>query len=199
MNLWPAQKGMTLIEVVVATVIFSMIMLGVTTALNSFARTYDRLQVMSGETNRVREVDRFLRQALADASPESGHFVAENGAVEWVAPLDRVGSAGGLQHLKLYWSDGELVLAFAPFDSNNNGEVVDPSWGEYVPAFTLLNNVEDFSISFRSAPEDDWSNSLGDQSETPPLPLAVRLEFQVQGHRWPPLIVNFTRFRGGES
>ena len=105
------QQGMTLVEVTVASVIFAMIMLAVVTAMRTFGQSYDRLQQVTAKTAQKREVDRFLRQALRDALQEPGYFEGATSWLKWVAPIDRVGSAGGLQHLKLevkrskHWSD----------------------------------------------------------------------------------------------
>ena len=54
------QKGMTLVEVTVATVIFSMIMLATVTALRAFAGTYAKLEEITARTAQMREADRFL-------------------------------------------------------------------------------------------------------------------------------------------
>ena len=56
-----AQRGMTLVEVTVATVIFSMIMLATVTALQTFAGTYAKLEEITARTTQMREADRFLR------------------------------------------------------------------------------------------------------------------------------------------
>ena len=60
-------RGMTLVEVMVATTLFSMIMLATVTALRTFAMTYDRVRQEANKTSQIREGDRFIRQALQDA------------------------------------------------------------------------------------------------------------------------------------
>ena len=95
------QKGMTLVEVTVATVIFSMIMLATVTALRAFAGTYAKLEEMTARTTQMREADRFLRVILRSAINHPDFFEGGLHTLQWVAPIDRVGSAGGLQHLRL--------------------------------------------------------------------------------------------------
>ena len=104
------QSGMTLVEVTVASLIFAMIMLAVVTAMRTFGQSYERLQQLTDQTAQKREVDRFLRQVLRDALPEAGYFDGAAAWLEWVAPVDRVGSAGGLQHLKLEAKGKDLIL-----------------------------------------------------------------------------------------
>ena len=60
-------RGMTLVEVTVATVIFSMIMLATVTALQTFAGTYAKLEKITARTAQMREADRFLRVTLKAA------------------------------------------------------------------------------------------------------------------------------------
>ncbi|GIR70774.1 MAG: hypothetical protein CM15mP74_20250 [Halieaceae bacterium] len=119
---------MTLVEVTVASVIFAMIMLAVVTAMRTFGQSYERLPQTTALTSQKREVDRFLRQALRDALPESGYFDGAAGWLEWVAPIDRVGSAGGLQHLRLESRGRNLMLHFAPFDRFGDPQD-EPDWG----------------------------------------------------------------------
>ena len=110
----PDQKGMTLVEVTVATVIFSIIMLATVTALRAFAGTYARLEEMTARTTQMREADRFLRVILRSAINRRDFFEGGLHALHWVAPIDRVGSAGGLQHLRLSREGNRLMLSFAP-------------------------------------------------------------------------------------
>jgi len=162
-----AQSGMTLVEVTVASVIFAMIMLAVVTAMRTFGQTYDRLQDATQSTSQKREVDRFLRQALRDALPDPGYFDGTARWMRWVAPIDRVGSAGGLQHLKLSADGNRLLLNFAPFDRFADPQD-EPDWGATVETTVLLENTETLRISYRATPRDDWGRSLdiGGQGES---------------------------------
>ena len=67
-----SERGMTLVEVTVASIVFALIMLAVVTAMRTFGQAYDRLQEVTNSTTQRREVDRFLRYALEDALAESG-------------------------------------------------------------------------------------------------------------------------------
>jgi len=58
------QGGLTLVEVIVATVILSMIMLATVTAMRTFGNTYERLMATTADTSEMREVHRFLRLAM---------------------------------------------------------------------------------------------------------------------------------------
>ena len=74
--------------------VIALIMLAVVTAMRTFGQSYERLQQVTTQTAQKREVDRFLRQALRDALEEPGYFEGATSWFQWVAPIDRVGSAG---------------------------------------------------------------------------------------------------------
>ena len=189
-----SQAGMTLVEVMIASVIFAMIMAAVVSAMRTFGQSYERLQVVTGQSSRQREVDRFLRYALEDALSEPGYFDGTSSEVTWVAPIDRSGSAGGLQHLKLEQSGRALLLTFAPFDRFADPQS-EPDWGAVIEPIELLNEADRFEISFRAAPEDDWSTSLDlEETSGAVLPWGIQLSITAQGEVWPPLTVAFQQY-----
>ncbi|MEC8111575.1 MAG: prepilin-type N-terminal cleavage/methylation domain-containing protein [Pseudomonadota bacterium] len=190
------QAGMTLVEVTVASVIFAMIMLAVVTAMRTFGQSYERLQQTTALTSQKREVDRFLRQALRDALPESGYFDGAAGWLEWVAPIDRVGSAGGLQHLRLESRGRNLMLHFAPFDRFSDPQD-EPDWGAQVQSVALHGGLERFRVAYRVRPDLDWTTTpeaKGDNVPEGTLPWAVQLQIAAVGQEWPPIIVAFEHY-----
>ena len=185
---------MTLVEITVASMVFAMIMLAVVTAMRTFGQSYDRLQETTARTSVKREVDRFLRQALKDALGEAGYFAASVREVSWVAPLDRVGSAGGLQHLRLRALGDQLILSFAPFD-REAGPDATPAWGSVVEAVSLIEGLESFRISYRVQPEEPWGRATGQKDDEPSgLPWGIQLEIETEAAIWPPLIVAFEQY-----
>ena len=189
------QRGMTLVEVTVASVVFAMIMLAVVTAMRTFGQSYDRLQETIAHTSVKREVDRFLRQALRDALGEAGYFEGASREVSWVAPMDRVGSAGGLQHLRLQVRGNQLVLSFAPFDREAEPDA-SPAWDSVVDPAPLIGDLESFRLLYRERPEDEWGSWDGSNNddETSGLPWGIQLEIETRSEAWPPLIVAFEQY-----
>ncbi len=187
------QKGMTLAEVLVAITIFSLIMLATLTALRTFAFTYERLIAVTSTITEMREVDRFLRQALRNAVNEAQLFEGERSSLRWVGPIDRVGGAGGLQHLRLTHKNDNLILSFAPFTPADTS----PDWAVQVPDFSLIQQAETVNFFYQANPTDNWEekfqwkNQEGDVN----LPWAVAIEIISAGDTWPPLIINFDRYR----
>ena len=187
------QKGMTLVEVTVATVIFSMIMLATVTALRAFAGTYAKLEEMTARTTQMREADRFLRVILRRAINHPDFFEGGLHALQWVAPIDRVGSAGGLQHLRLSREGNRLMLSFAPVTESDT----PPAWGSVVPAFPLVGELDSARCLYQSTPTDPWSEGpLGGATDSiAALPRAIAVEVVSGGQPWPPLVVQFDAYR----
>ena len=182
------QAGLTLVEVMVASVVFAMIMAGTTTALRTFASTYQRLQVETKRTTEIREVERFLREALTDAVSGDGWFIGSQKTLSWVAPIDRVGGAAGLQHLRIAESNGQLVLSFAPVGEAGR----EPAWGQQIPDFPLIHELQQFGVSYQPQPLAAWQSEMRSdaQDQQSTIPWAVSLEIQSHDLTWPPLVVH---------
>jgi len=183
---------MTLVEMVIATAIFSLVMLAMITALNTFGRTYSKLDLQINQISRVREVDHFLRSALRSAASGPGFLQGTASELRWVAPVDRIGGAGGLQHLKLAMSDSNMILRFAPFEFGQD-TALEPSWDVNVPATLLLSDVRGFKVAYKVLPEGSWQSEFGPQDDltgaATAIPWAVKLEWGSSEREWPPLIV----------
>lgn len=193
MNDFRRQSGLSLVEVIVASLILSLIMLATMTAMRTFGRTYDTLLVTTERTARVREVGSFLRLALRDAMNEPQGFRLRRGELVWSTPLDRVGSAGGVQYLKLSHAADELVLSFAPHDAAATSDP-NPDWGAVVEDFVLLEAVDRVAFSVRESVESDWQNRFdGDGAAS--IPVLVSIEISHQGKPWPPIVVNLQASR----
>ena len=185
-------RGMTLVEVVVATTLFAMIMLATVTALRTFALTYDRVQAETDRTSQIREGDRFIRQALQDAVNSEGLFEGSPKTLRWVAPIDRAGDAAGLQHLQLAAKGDRLFVSFAPLRASIDA----PDWGQVAPDFPLIEGVENVAFSYQAEPLGEWSSSYEPADESPnSLPWAVKIEMFAAGTQWPPIVVAMDRYR----
>lgn len=187
------QRGLTLVEVMVATVIFSMIMLGTVTALSTFASTYKRLQSEVSATTEIREVERFLRDALVDATNERGFFEGSESSLRWVAPIDRVGGAAGMQQLQLTQQGEQLIISFAPMGLS----AAPAAWGRVVPDFPLIDDLQQVFFSYQLRPFTDWQTSYvrNESDDGANIPRAVAIRIRSNDKDWPPLIVHFEQYR----
>lgn len=190
-------RGMTLVEVLIASSVFAMVMLALATAFSTFGKTYTRLSEETAAASRVREVDQFVRKTMRSALSSPGLFQGSASAVSWVAPIDRIGGAGGLQHIKLLVNGDQLVLRFAPFSVGYDGQT-EPSWASAVPDVALLDGLDRGSLSYKLYPDSGWQAQYesvdGVGSQNSPVPWAVKLEWAAEGKEWPPVITRLERY-----
>lgn len=191
------QRGMTLIEVAISATILSMILLALVSAMRTFANSQSAIQAASQRAEMVREASDFLRHSLRESvliTPEA--FYHDSSEIVWVAPLDRVGTAGGLVWFRLARQGDYLALDLAKASANaepRDDAELEPVWGQLVLPQKLLRDVTDFSISTRLEATDSWSQSFDSNADT--VPHSVKLEWEFAGVEWPPLVVSMDNFR----
>jgi prepilin-type N-terminal cleavage/methylation domain-containing protein len=186
------EAGMTLVEVMISTVVLSLLMLALSASLRTFATTYTAVEQSADRTARLREVTYFLRHVLREAySPHRGAFHVSDSEISWLAPIDRVGAAGGVTWLRLRRAGDTIMLDFAIPDSETAEKArTDPAWGDVIPSQVLLENVRRFQVEAIRAPSRNRYND-DDEALNDELPPGVQLEWELEGMSWPPLIVAF--------
>ena len=186
-----SERGMTLVEVMVSAVVLSMVMLALSASLRTFATTYSAVECVSEQSARLRELTYFLRHAIREADfPFAGALQASSAEITWRAPLDRVGAAGGVVHLRLRRNSDRLMLDFAipvEDDAENAGES-DLAWGDVIRSEVLLEGVNQFAVEVMAASGEEWDANFGDASAG--LPAAVKLSFELTDQIWPPIVVS---------
>ena len=186
------EAGMTLVEVMISAVVLSMVMLALSASLRTFATTYTAVEQSADRTARLREVTYFLRHVLREAySPHQGAFHISGGEISWLAPIDRVGAAGGVTWLRLRRAGDTVMLDFAIPDTETAEKArTDPAWGNVIASEVLLEDVKRFRVQAIKAPSrngyDDDNDELNDE-----LPPGVQVEWELEDMSWPPLIVAF--------
>ena len=188
--------GFTLVEVVVALTLVSVIMLGLMTALGTFANTSSRLERRAFESDDVRLVYAFLQQSLGAASARSRSraedsvqttwFTGGEDHLEWLGMMPARHGVGGLYHLRLARDpevarDG-LVLEYLPY----TGDEYPPEWGRGAP-HVLLEGATGFSIAYRRLGSLHWLRQWEDPLV---LPGYVRLRISLKEMMWPVLVVH---------
>lgn len=185
------QQGMTLVEVVVATLVLAMILLGLVASMRTFSDSYTSLHAVHQRVSARSEATSFLRHSLREAIYSGvGSFRVGGTEMVWRAPLDRLGAAGGILWLKLARDRDALTLNFAKQNLDagaNTDSEYEPSWGQMIPSQTLLEDVKGFSVLVRLKGDEDWRSTLDEQLDY--LPQAVMLEWEFSDGPWPPLVV----------
>ena len=135
----------------------------------------------------------FLRHVLREAySPHQGAFHIAGSEISWLAPIDRVGAAGGVTWLRLRRAGDTVMLDFAIPDTENAEKArTDPAWGDVIPSQVLLEDVRRFQVKAIKAPSRNGYDDNDDEALNDELPPGVQVEWELEDMSWPPLIVAF--------
>lgn len=188
-------RGFTLIEVLLALTLLSLIMLlayqGLSTGANITANGTQAIE----RNNQIRLVQTFLRSQLTRAKPMPfdqdetlGSVVFEGGSevMRFVGPMPGYLSFGGayIQTLTLTREDGNLALLFGhqvldysrPGEEKNTSESIEPP-----EPVVLMAGIEDAEFSYLEPPEtvDGEPKWVSEWSNVAQLPLMVKLNVEM--------------------
>ena len=182
-------KGFTLIEVVIALTLLSLMMLATLTAMRTLGDSQVRIIQISNQVDESRVVSALLRNLISQTTPVvrvregegyGAYFKGSPRELIWVTPMNGYQGPGGLHVMRLAVSDTQsLTLQFNPYE----GPYTNPEWPEVEPA-TLLQNVEYLELSYRFATNSDW---LPEWDWSQSTPTHVRVSIAQAGKRWPDL------------
>lgn len=189
------QRGMTLIEILVALTIMSLLVVG----LLSTIRVAQDVDARSGRLERTVQDEliahRFLRQIISAAYPKQGNGEArtpENGlrgdsrALDLLTTLGRGAGDRGLQRVNIRWEPlaggGGVLVAYV----NPEGSASDSSSSTYREV--LVERVESVEWAYGTGEVSGWV----DHWTADALPRLVRLRLRYldgQSRLWPELVV----------
>jgi general secretion pathway protein J len=191
-------RGFTLVEVVVALSILSLLMLAVISALRTFGNTQASLEKLTDRVDQMRTVSGFLRDTLQSAvvgtrasslslggiPPESSYFNGDSSSLEWKAPILFGEGYGGTFLVRVGREQDRLVLRWQ--EPTRDDE--DIEWDD-TPSRDLLQGVEEFSVSYRAEFGEPWQKQWHEQNS----PALVRMGIKAAGRYWPDLILQVQR------
>ncbi|MEQ9465300.1 MAG: prepilin-type N-terminal cleavage/methylation domain-containing protein [Haliea sp.] len=182
------QRGFTLVEVVVALTVMSLLVLATLTAVRTLGDTHTRVEATTLRLDEMRLVSQFLRNSLRQAVPvrtlarPGGYLLGGRDELSWIAPLQGVEGVAGLQYKRLFLDGDTLMIQFVPF----HPALESPDWAE-ATAHPLLTDVSEFTLAFRENPQSAWLEQWGEQEGV--VPRALKLQLRVRERYWPDLIV----------
>ncbi len=191
------QRGFTLLEVMIALFILSMIMVATISALRGFGNTKATITQVTNRLDEVRVVSGFLRNSLGSAMPVSvgetraptfdrpkpsaTYFQGSASEMVWVAPLVAGADLGGAFVMQLYYTDQRVEFRWYPYRPSAE----KPNWTEVEPRI-LLEDVEAFTIGYLGDYGGEW---LAEWSESSANPVALRLNIKSRNKYWPELVM----------
>ncbi|MDR0702874.1 MAG: prepilin-type N-terminal cleavage/methylation domain-containing protein [Azoarcus sp.] len=199
----PGARGFTLVEVIIALALISLIMLGLVSAFATLGKTAARLDEHAGRSGREWLVGELLRATLSSAigqikytlpdQRQTIYFRGDTATVQWLGSMPARHGAGGLHLFMLGLescagrsrSSMCLALRYTPYVREDSSARVAASPQTQV----LAENVSDFRIAYQSHPArvDEQAVWRGDWTDADKLPARVRIELAVGGAPWPPM------------
>lgn len=181
-------SGFTLVEMLIALAVLSMISLASVTALRTFAQSQMVVENKIEEVEQMRMTLGFIRRSLLKAvplmHPKGFHtyFEGKSDQLIWVAPMSQIG-AKGLHVMRMYTdSDGRLLLQMFPYSN----EWKEPHW-EDIEAFTIIDSDIVIEFAFRANWQTEWQDSWDLSIESP---TTVRVNVSYLDRYWPELVVH---------
>ena len=191
-----AAGGFTLVEVVVALTILSLIMLATVTALRTLANTQGTLERVTARIDEVRTVSGFLRDlmeaavageggggsglSLGGPSRQSAYFEIGADALAWKATVLFGEGFGGTYLVQVVREEDLLLLRWLEPPSMS----VQLDWSQAANRPLVL-GLEEFAVAWRENHDQPWQQEWvkGDKARW------VRLQIKAAGRYWPELIM----------
>ena len=187
--------GFTLVEVMVALSILSLVMLVTITGLRTLANTQAALDRITSRIDEVRSVSSFLRDTMESAvvsggagelslgggpSEEAGYFEMTPDSLAWKSTLLIGENFGGSYLLRVAREDDLLVLRWQR--PNARGQADD--WAE-AEMRTVAADLDEFEVSWRASLDGEWRQDWAREDTA----LWVRLQIKASDRYWPELIM----------
>ncbi len=188
--------GFTLVEVVVALTLVSLIMLGLVSAMRSMAAASARVNQVSARTSDIQLISGFLGRAFssiqagtvqteeADQGPVP-FFDGRADRIQWIGLLPARFGGGGMQLFELGVEQvsgrgSVLMLQYIPYGN-------EPDWS-LRSQHVLQEGLEQLSISYQGdEPGDEWVDEWS-YKDLLVFPARVKISIRVAGRYWPELI-----------
>ena len=194
------EAGFTLVEVVVALSVLSLIMLATITALRTFANTQVSLDRTMARVDEVRSVSTLLRDLVDSTARGAG---GSDGLTLGGGPMDSAffgGTAaelvfkanivfgenfGGQYLLRLAREEDDLLLRW----QESRGDDRNARWDD-TPSRVMVQGLQEFEVAYRPGYGEDWVSELEPGGA---VPAALRLRLRSRDRFWPELIMAVQR------
>lgn len=201
-----AQSGFTLLELLVAIMILTLIMTAAMGAIRMGSRSFEAGVMRADETAKIRLVENVLRRQFRQLLPitwieNNRDFIAFEGnrrQVQFVAPAPDSSTGPGYLVYRLSSDPSQepssLVLEFAPFDPGADRFGMPGNRGREILAEGLRVSFDYFGTLEEQGPPD-WHDQWSADSAS--LPSIVRMRLTTRGQPWPELLFRI-RFEDGQ-
>lgn len=192
--------GFTLVEVMVALTILSLVMIVTVTGFRTLGNTQVSIDRMTDRVDEIRSVSSFLRDAFeatvvgddlegltlggGGGSNSDGFFRLNDQGVEWRSALLFDEAYGGSFFLRLAKQGDALVLQWQEPVARQPRKWADSQ------SRMVIDQVEEFRVAYRREPDGEWLQQWDGRTSTPAM---IRLSIRSSGRYWPDLIMGMGR------
>ena len=191
------QTGFTLLEVLIALVLFSFILIMLYGSLYSTGHSWRASDIQARENDDRRLILSFIRRQVEQTSPivqvdEKGNrvmFQGDDSSLQFVSNLPAHHAGSGIYFLKFAMRQDELVLNYLPL-TTNKAMFEDDIFVE-TEEISLLKNIKAIDLDYfgRDAPDAEpvWRDEWDNKDRLPEL-----MRFQVvadEYNPWPALLI----------
>lgn len=201
-------SGFTLVEILVAMALMSVVMIALGAAMRTIAQTEGRVDQRLEQADEMRVATSFLSATLERISPRKNAAVTQVGsslylfagapnAVMWVGVMPARYGAGGRYFFRLALENQgpnrALVIRFAPWSAS----AAFPDWA-VAESRVLVPNATRFGLEY--ADEDGVSVSwLQQWPHAQRLPSRIRMSLQTPAGDWPFLTIAMRQLPAGDT
>ena len=199
-------RGFTLVEVLVAMALLSLVMLVLGSSIRSMGASADRIDARTAGMDQMRVATGFLREIVGRVARQSMEppapgllFAGGADGMSWIGVMPaRFGPAGrhffhlGSERL----SDGSsgLVLRFVPWRWEQK---TMPDWSQ-ADSRVLVRDVGGVAFSYQGdGVGQGWFAAW--PAEEKKLPPRLRLQLSAAGSEWPPIVLAMHPLPAGEG
>jgi general secretion pathway protein J len=201
-------SGFTLVEILVAMTLMSLVMLALGAAMRTIAQTEERVDQRLEGADEMRVATSFLSTTLGRISPRktaastqvgSSLYLFEGSpqAVTWVGVMPARYGAGGRHFFRLglepAGSHSALVIRFAPWDAS----AVFPEWAS-AESRVLVSDATELSLSYSDEEGADVS-WVPQWTHPQRLPGRIRIALRTPAGDWPDVTIPMRQLPAGDT
>lgn len=197
-----ARNGFTLMEVLVAMTLLSVMVVVLFGTLRISAQSWDNGETKIAAVNDIAAVYNFFQRHLSAAKPlvddfsvagqQSFSFQGRADSLQFVGNFPASAARGGLQLFSLQWQDAEpddpagarINVSLTPFYPMPEGQ--EPP----VEEVTLVNHVQRFAVAYFGSDDTGETRWQSEWLEKDSLPRLVKIEIERDnGFYWPEMVI----------
>ncbi len=199
MNIRNHQSGFTLVELIIALLILSFVMVLCGSGFRFGTRVWDSVNTQSTQVDLLQASQSFLRKSISHAlvhdrlfseeeDTQENLFIGESKNIKFISYSPQYGVDDFLYVYELYLdkSTNHLSLRYGPYNLSRSGN-------RKKSVASVIKNVKDFEVSYFSGfvdseSEDGWY-AAWDNVYSLPLLIKINVTFLDEKLSWPEMVI----------